>query len=142
MNRFSLGLHVPGNVAIACKRCNNEKRRDDQHMPLSEKAWESFLSHDGTRCAPACKTCRYWESLWSDPVARINALAQSRDRVHRFQVPFLPFVDWSMQARRTLKDRIEVLYRDCQSFATNEITRLANGLTLDFWEYVPQSQGS
>ncbi len=25
MNRFRLGLHIPGNVILACKRCNGEK---------------------------------------------------------------------------------------------------------------------
>ncbi len=29
MNRLRVGLHLPGNVLVACKRCNNEKRRDD-----------------------------------------------------------------------------------------------------------------
>lgn len=36
MNRVSVGLHVPGNVAMACKRCNNAKRQDDQLQPLAE----------------------------------------------------------------------------------------------------------
>lgn len=34
MNRFRVGLHVPGNVAVACRRCNSEKRRDDQKPVL------------------------------------------------------------------------------------------------------------
>src|SRR6185437_16028950 len=29
MNRYRVGLHVPGNVLVACRRCNSEKRRDD-----------------------------------------------------------------------------------------------------------------
>ena len=30
MNRFQIGLHIPGNVIMACTHCNREKRRDDQ----------------------------------------------------------------------------------------------------------------
>jgi hypothetical protein len=61
MNRFRVGLHVPGNVAVACRRCNSEKRRDDQKVALilATTGWESFLAHDGTRCAAVCKTCSY-----------------------------------------------------------------------------------
>src|SRR6187431_2662188 len=48
MNRFRLGLHIPGNVAVACVKCNREKRRDDQlsHLTLAQSGWESFLSHN------------------------------------------------------------------------------------------------
>lgn len=58
MNRFRAGLHIPGNVIISCKKCNNEKRRDDQAniLTLANSGWESFLSHDATRCNCDCKT--------------------------------------------------------------------------------------
>jgi len=51
MNRCRAGLHVAGNVLVACRRCNNEKRRDDSKptLSLADSGWESFLSHDGTR---------------------------------------------------------------------------------------------
>lgn len=29
LNRYRAGLHVPGNVLVACRECNSEKRRDD-----------------------------------------------------------------------------------------------------------------
>ena len=50
MNRYRAGLHVPGNVLVACRRCNSEKRRDDslRVLSLAGSGWESFLSHDGT----------------------------------------------------------------------------------------------
>jgi hypothetical protein len=35
MNRYRVGLHVPGNVLVACRRCNSEKRRDDSLKVLS-----------------------------------------------------------------------------------------------------------
>ncbi|MDA0767020.1 MAG: HNH endonuclease signature motif containing protein [Verrucomicrobia bacterium] len=66
MNRIRVGLHVPGNVAMACKPCNNEKRRDDQipQLILANSGWESFLCHDGSRCLEDCKTCAYWAYKW------------------------------------------------------------------------------
>ena len=66
MNRYRAGLHVPGNVLVACRRCNGEKRRDDslKTLLLAGSGWESFLSHDDTRCVATCRTCRYWESIW------------------------------------------------------------------------------
>jgi hypothetical protein len=53
MNRLRGGLHVPGNVLVACRECNSEKRRDDslKVLSLANSGWESFLSHDGGRCA-------------------------------------------------------------------------------------------
>ena len=63
MNRYRAGLHVAGNVLVACKRCNGEKRRDDsaKTLSLAESGWASFLSHDGTRCASSCLTCSVLE---------------------------------------------------------------------------------
>jgi HNH endonuclease len=134
MNRVSVGLHVPGNVAMACKRCNNEKRQDDQLLPLAENGWESFLSHNGIRCAPNCKACNYWIGVWPDQETRHSSLASARERVHRFQHPFTQFVRWSEDARESLRQKIEILYRDCQRFATDEIGKLTLGLELDFSE--------
>jgi hypothetical protein len=124
MNRFSLGLHVPGNVAVACKVCNNKKRDDDQKLSLAENGWESFLSHDGTRCADACGTCAYWKTVLPDSELRPISLATSRQRVFEFQLPYQQFVSWSSRARETLREKIEILYRDCQRFATEEIGKL------------------
>src|SRR5256885_1023795 len=61
MNRYRAGLHVPGNVLVACKRCNSEKRRDDslKTLSLAKSGWESFLSHGGGGCSGSCLTCRY-----------------------------------------------------------------------------------
>lgn len=132
MNRASVGLHVPSNVAMACKRCNNEKRQDDQLLPLAENGWESFLSHDGSRCAPNCKACTYWSGIWPDQETRRTSLASARERVHRFQQPYTQFVQWSENARGLLRQKIEILYRDCQRFATDEIGKLTLGLELDF----------
>ena len=66
MNRYRVGLHIPGNVLVACRTCNSEKRRDDslKVLSLAASGWESFLSHDGGRCVPSCRTCRYWATVW------------------------------------------------------------------------------
>lgn len=41
-------------------------------------------------------------------------------------------VQWSDSARVSLRQKIEILYRDCQRFATDEIGKLTLGLELDF----------
>jgi hypothetical protein len=134
MNRFRAGLHVPGNVAMACRRCNNEKRRDDQktRLILASSGWESFLSHDGTRCEPGCKTCGYWASVLPDISGRILALGETKARIRRFQQPYDRFITWSANSRLTIQSNVEVLYRACQDFATNEIEKLTSELKFDF----------
>jgi hypothetical protein len=42
MNRFRMGLHIPGNVVVACTRCNREKRRDDSTPQLKLAQTSSF----------------------------------------------------------------------------------------------------
>lgn len=132
MNRVSVGLHVPGNVALACKACNNQKRDDDQRLPLAVNGWESFLSHDGTRCAPGCRTCGYWREIWPETSELTHALREIRLRVTRFQDPYQHFIRWSSGARAMLQVKIEALYRDCQRFATEEIEKLVSEVDLDF----------
>lgn len=134
MNRFRAGLHVPGNVAMACRRCNNEKRRDDQKTKLflAGSGWESFLSHDGTRCEPECKTCGYWTSIWPDISEKIETLGETRERIRQFQQPYNRFIIWSANAQPTIQENVERLYRDCQNFATDEIEKLTSELKFDF----------
>lgn len=132
MNRVSVGLHVPGNVAISCKRCNNEKRNDDQKLSLASNGWESFLLHDGSRCAPNCRTCAYWNGNYPDPEKLRISLATARERVFRFQQPYCQFVQWSANARGSLREKIETLYRDSQRFATDEITKLTSDHNFKF----------
>jgi hypothetical protein len=132
MNRISVGLHVPGNVAMACKACNNKKRDDDQKLTLAENGWESFLLHDGSRCAGKCHTCSYWREIWPEEALRKDSLAEARRRVTEFQQPYSQFVRWSASARGTLREKIEALYRDCQRFATEEISKLVAEVGLEF----------
>lgn len=134
MNRFRVGLHVPGNVAMSCKRCNNEKRRDDQirSLSLAPSGWESFLSHDSSRCAAGCKTCSYWTSIWPDSTLRGQSLAAAKDRIHRFREPYQSFIIWSASSRASIQQKVEILYRACQEFATTEIDKLTSGLQFDF----------
>lgn len=134
MNRFRVGLHVPGNVAMACRRCNSEKRRDDQKavLYLDQTGWESFLSHDGTRCDADCKTCHYWSSIWVDSAHRQEMLRNSLLRIQQFRKPFSKYIDWSQLARPAIQARVEGLYRSCQTFATTEIQKLTQELSFDF----------
>ncbi|MBL9185355.1 MAG: HNH endonuclease [Verrucomicrobiaceae bacterium] len=134
MNRFRVGLHVPGNVAVSCRRCNNEKRRDDQKqtLTLASTGWESFLAHDGTRCPKGCKTCDYWTLVWQDERQKRHFLAESVKRVVKFRKGFARFIKWSDDARPAIQHRVEALYRTCQDFATSEIDKLTSELNFDF----------
>lgn len=131
MNRVSVGLHVPGNVAMACKTCNNAKRQDDQRLALAQNGWESYLLHDGSRCTANCRICGYWKRVLSEQDIP-KSLASARERIHAFQQPYKQYVQWSENARGLLRQKIEKLYRDCQMFATMEIGKLTSGLELEF----------
>jgi hypothetical protein len=123
MNRYRAGLHVPGNVLVACRRCNGEKRRDDsaRSLSLAESGWSSFLSHDGTRCVPSYRTCEYWKGVWDDEAERKARLDESLERIRIFRSTFahiLPILE------ETLPGLLTKLYSDCQSFAEMEIRSL------------------
>jgi hypothetical protein len=45
---------------------------------------------------------------------------------------YQPFVHWSATARGTLREKIEILYRDCQRFATDEIGKVVAEVNLEF----------
>jgi hypothetical protein len=128
MNRQRAGLHVPGNVAISCKRCNNEKRRDDQNQydGLAKTGWESFLSHDGTRCNETCKSCNYWAGIYPDPARRVAAMRESTLEILEFRKKYHKFTQWADTSRPLIHAKIEKLYRDCQQFATDEIEGLVS----------------
>jgi hypothetical protein len=126
MNRYRAGLHVPGNVLIACRRCNSEKRRDDslRVLSLARSGWESFLSHDGTRCAASCLTCRYWKSIWEDETERRLRLDENLQRVRFFRREFSEFEQILPSLMETLPTLLTKLYSDCQTFAETEIKSL------------------
>ena len=130
MNRFRVGLHIPGNVIVACKRCNNAKRPDDQNpkLHLAASGWESFLSHDRTRCATSCKTCAYWQTVWPDEHQRQAELVASLQRIRMFREVFANASEREAQARVLLKDKVNDLYRACQASAQNQIQELADTL--------------
>ncbi len=125
MNRFRLGLHIPGNVILACKPCNGEKRRDDQlvQLALAECGWESFLSHDSTRCGVACNSCRYWGTVWADPTERVERMKDARQRIAAFRSQYPASLLWSRSAGTLLRQTVDSLYRGCQEFATNQIQK-------------------
>jgi hypothetical protein len=126
MNRFRAGLHVPGNVLVACKKCNGEKRRDDslRILLLAGSGWESFLSHDGTRCAAPCRTCQYWESVWKDETERKLRLSANLQRLRSFRSGFSEFEQFLPSHLETQPALLTKLYSDCQAFAETEIKSL------------------
>ena len=125
MNRLRVGLHVPGNVLVSCKRCNNEKRRDDSLLQLSlaSTGWESFLSHDGG-CAQTCRTCVYWRSIWPDDDLKISMLTENLRRIREFRSQFRELEPLRTNVAEVLPMLVGKLYSDCQSFATQEIASL------------------
>jgi len=125
MNRFRLGLHIPGNVIVACRSCNGEKRRDDQltELVLAESGWESFLSHDSRRCAHECQNCSYWRRVCPDSLGRETMLRSARGRILSFRANYPASLEWSQKSRVILKQRIDSLYRDCQEFAAAQIRK-------------------
>jgi hypothetical protein len=125
MNRFRVGLHVAGNVLVSCRKCNNEKRRDDSlpELILAPTGWESFLSHDG-RCGAACKTCAYWRSVWPIEAERLSSLSNSLGRIREFREQFTEFAVLRNAISQALPSLVGKLYSDCQIFATQEIENL------------------
>lgn len=125
MNRFRAGLHVVGNVAMSCVRCNREKRRDDQAqvLQLASTGWESFLSHDGTRCPSMCRNCSYWRTVWPDAELRTERLRASRKRIQDFRELHGEGIRLNILLRPSLIVHLDDVYRDCQTFATESIRR-------------------
>lgn len=124
MNRYRVGLHIAGNVIVACRTCNSEKRRDDsiKVLRLASTGWESFLAHDGSRCESNCKTCRYWRTVWPDDAQRNTKLSEVLERIRTFRSAFPASIALYERARAQFSPLLEKLYRDGQAFAANEIT--------------------
>lgn len=127
MNRLRAGLHVPGNVLVACKECNNRKRTDDSRLGsslLARSGWESFLSHDGTRCTTKCMTCEYWKRIWPNVAMRKTQLWDSLVRIQLFRNLFTE-VSYDLSAVMAgLPSKIIELYSASQIFAKTEIESL------------------
>lgn len=126
MNRYRAGLHVPGNVLVACRKCNSEKRRDDslKILSLATSGWESFLLHEGTSCTSSCLTCRYWGSIWQDEKERRVRLSENLERIRSFRRAFPEFEQLLPSLAETLPALLTKLYADCQIFAEAEIKSL------------------
>ncbi len=125
MNRYRVGLHVAGNVLIACKKCNSEKRRDDSlhKLVLADSGWESFLSHNGS-CGKQCKTCIYWTSIWPNDTDRSLQLSNNLLRIREFRARFPEFEALRVGISLALPSLVTKLYSDCQAFAEDEIKKL------------------
>lgn len=125
MNRHRVGLHIAGNVLVSCKRCNNEKRRDDSLpvLVLASSGWESFLSHDG-RCGGNCNTCAYWRLVWPVESVRLSSLSESIRRIVAFRDQFPQLNTLRRSISLALSGLVGKLYSDCQQFAETEIRNL------------------
>lgn len=128
MNRYRAGLHVPGNVLVACRRCNSEKRRDDSVpvLSLASSGWESFMSHEGSRCGATCLTCLYWKSVWMDDTERRLRMSENVQRIRSFRGSFAEVERKLPYLAETLPTLLTKLYADCQVFAETEIKSLLN----------------
>jgi hypothetical protein len=126
LNRYRAGLHVPGNVLVACKDCNLEKRRDDslKALRLAAFGWESFLSHDGTRCDSSCLTCGYWSRVWEDQTERKSRFRGNLEKIRSFRAEFPEFERILPVLTERLPALLTKLYSDCQIFAETEIKSL------------------
>ena len=126
MNRCRAGLHVVGNVLVACRKCNSEKRRDDslRALSLAGFGWASFLSHDGSRCGPLCPTCQYWQGIWAEEAERKQRLSENLLRIQSFRSTFSDFEQLLPYMKETLPELLTKLYIDCQAFAEAEIKAL------------------
>ena len=135
MNRLRAGLHVPGNVLLACKPCNSEKRRDDslRELTLAQTGWESFLAHDGTLCDPSCRTCAYWKRLLPDPKQRQVELRRNAQRIACFRAMYAEFERVLPYLKEHLPHYLAILYKDCQTFAEDRIESLMR----EFLENIP-----
>ena len=126
MNRYRAGLHVPGNVLVACRKCNNEKRRDDslRVLSLANSGWESFMSHGSPKCAASCLTCRYWSTIWPDEAERKSRLLENLERIRSFRGRFSELQNVLPSLAEALPSLLTKLYSDCQAFAETEIRSL------------------
>ena len=126
MNRYRVGLHIPGNVIVACRTCNSEKRRDDslKVLSLAASGWESFLSHDGGRCAPSCRTCCYWATIWPSETERKSHPLRNSERIRSFREQFPESQRMISLLSDALPSLLTKLYSDCQGFAEKEIGAL------------------
>ena len=126
MNRYRAGLHAPGNVLVACRKCNSEKRREDslKVLSLAKSGWESFLSHEGTSCSTSCLTCRYWKTIWEDETERRLRLSENLQRVRSFRRAFSELEQVHPSLTEALPALLTKLYSDCQTFAEKEIKSL------------------
>ena len=131
MNRFRAGLHIPGNVLISCRKCNSEKRRDDQlpKLKLAKSGWASFLSHDSTNCSHGCKTCVYWRSVWPEDTQRVENLKDARRRITEFRGEYKHAIQLGQDAQPELCEELEKIYRECQTFASSCIKGAVDKVT-------------
>jgi 5-methylcytosine-specific restriction endonuclease McrA len=125
MNRLRAGLHVAGNVVLACKPCNNAKRNDDQRCTAGKgrSGWDSFLLHDGSHCPPGCPTCKYWASVTPSSEDRGQFLASRLELIRSFRARY--DADDRLRCSGQFAERLEAIYREWQVKAAEEAMKFA-----------------
>jgi 5-methylcytosine-specific restriction endonuclease McrA len=125
MNRLRAGLHVAGNVVLACKRCNNAKRNDDQRHTegRGRSGWDSFLLHDGSLCPAKCPTCAYWASVSPSAEERRRFLAARLELIRSFRARYE--ADDCLHCSGQFAKRLEAIYREWQGKAAEEAMKFA-----------------
>jgi hypothetical protein len=131
MNRLRMGLHVPGNVVVACTRCNREKRRDDSlaELKLAITGWESFLCHNSDKCDDPCNSCQYWQKIWPDVNQRVKKLKAASEKIRKFRKDYTEFLHLNSNAQKLIAKEIGNIYRDCQDFATDRIKKAVDEIS-------------
>lgn len=125
MNRVRAGLHVAGNVVLACKCCNNAKRNDDQRGKgaKGKSGWDSFLLHDASACRPGCAACGYWASVIPAAEDRKRFLAGRLELIRGFRARYR--ADDRLRSSAQFAERLEAIYREWQSTAAEEAAEFA-----------------
>ncbi len=80
-----------------------------------------FLSHDSTKCGQHCKTCAYWVSVWPDFDQRVQKLNEARLSILEFRACYPKSIEWGDKAKMVLREELDKIYRECQTFATDRI---------------------
>lgn len=136
MNRLRLGLHVPGNVLLSCRECNNAKRRSDgaQTLKFGTSGWNDFLSHDSRECDPTCVACGYWRKLLP-PDRVVEHLSRRRDDISAFREKYVD------QYPSTLPPELFSLVSEIYSAAQAE-AQVAAGKVHAKWKALSQNESA
>lgn len=79
-------------------------------------------SHEG------CKNCLYWQTVWPELEQRNKGLCTTVERIRTFRHAYVTSSEWGARTRAVLKEKINLVYRACQSSANEQIQKIADEL--------------